>query len=185
MPLIVDQFDDWVTYVPEIGTNRLEQEPMTVEIQCMSTAEYKSVQRKWGPKLQGKNALSRAQRMVEKIIRERVRNVRLCFVENHTTGERFPLESGDDLIAHAPAALVDDIFAAITDASHLSSGLKKNSSSLSDFSAAEIPPSRGIVKPAKEKAESKRGSQGGERSGSSETVTVKRTQTLPGDSPPS
>lgn len=182
MPLIVDRFDDWVTYVPDIGDNRTESEPMTVEIQCMTTAEYKAVRRAWAPRLQGKKGTSRAEKLVDKIISERVRNVRLCSVRNHTTGETFELSTAADLLEHAPSALIDDIFGAITDASQLSDGVKKSSSSRYGSSTAEIQPSPGTAKTASGKAESKKDSQAAKPSASSATATERQTQTSPGDS---
>lgn len=152
MPLIVDQFDDWVEYIPDIHENRLEAEPMTVEIQSLSTGEYKAIQRRWGPRLQGKQALTRAQRMVEKIITDRVRNIRLLKVRNHETGEILDVKTPAQLLEHAPPALIDDIFAAIVDSSHLSAGLKKKSHSRSDSSTREIHRSDGTAIAASGKA---------------------------------
>ena len=181
MPLVIDQFDDWVEYVPDIAENRLEQEPMTVEIQGMTTGEYKAVQRKWGPKLQGKQALGRAQRMVEKIVLDHVRNVRLCKLHNHDTGEIIDIKTAEQLLEHAPPGLIDDIFNAIVDASHLSAGLKKKSSSQSDSSAAEIRPSGGTAKPASGRAPSKPTSPAEKPFDGSETASKTPTPTLLGD----
>jgi len=177
MPFHIDRFDDWVEYIPDIGDNRLLPDPMSVEIQAMSTAEYKAVQRAWGPKLQGKQAIGRAQRMVEKIVRERVRGVKLCTVDNHTTGETFALETGEDLLAYAPASLIDDIFEAITNASHLSAGLRKNLQRQSASSSQEIPPSPGTAETASGRAASKPSNPADKPFVSSEAATVKPAQT--------
>jgi len=184
MPLIVDRFDDWAEYIPDVGDNRLEETPMSVEIRAMSTAEYKAVQRRWGPKLQGKQALGRAQRMVEKIIAERVRDVRHCIVVNHTTGDEVIPKTASDLLEHAPASLIDDIFAAIIDASHLSAGLRKNLQRQSDSSSRTIPPSPGTAENASGRVASKPANPAEKPFAGSETATEKATQALLGDSLP-
>lgn len=154
MPLIVNRFDDWIEYTPDADDNRLIDEPMTVEIQSMSTAEYKAVQRSWGPKLQGKNAIGRAQKMVEAIIKKRVRNIRNLFVVD-ASGNELEVTDPEEMMSVAPPYLIDDLFEAITNASHLSKGTRKNLQSQSDSYSREIQPSRGTAASASERAPSK------------------------------
>ena len=177
MPFTANRFDDWVEYIPDIGDNRLEVEPMTVEIQAMTTAEYKAVQRSWGPKLQGKNALGRAQRMVDKILRDRVRNVRLFFVEDHLTGDVSEVTDLDEVLRLAPAELQDDLFEAITKASHLSAGLRKKSQRQSGSFSVETQPSAGTAETANVRAASKPDSPADKPYDSSEGAKVRLAQT--------
>ena len=169
MPRIVEQLDGWNVYVPDVDDNRIDSDPMTVEIQSMNTAEVKRWQRAWGPRLQGKNAIARARKMTEEIVSNRCRNVVGYTVDG------VEIETGEDLITHGESDVIEDCFNAVIKASHLSAGLKKNLASLSDSYSAEIPPSDGTAEAASERVKSSPKPQAAKVSAGSATVPEKAT----------
>jgi hypothetical protein len=125
--------DEWVEYVPDVMDNRVDSEPMTCEIRPMTVRDMRNMQSAYGSRLAGKHASRRAMNLVTKILAERVRNVRNCFVGR-------PIETGADLAEFGLSEIIDDVFAAVVSMSHLQEGLAKKSDSPSDSSPAETGP---------------------------------------------
>lgn len=121
MGIRIEAFEsEWVEYVPDVLDNRLDDEPMTCEIHPLSAGEMRELSRRYGSQLAGKNSASHAVRLLERVISTRVRNIRNCYVGREIT-------TGAELAEHGLSAMIDDIFAAIVDLSHLSKGVKKSS----------------------------------------------------------
>ena len=125
MGIYVDIPDGWVDYTPKAMGNREDPDPTTVEIQPMNAAELREFQRRFGPAMRGKNADQHAVKLVRKLLCDRVRAVRNCYFQGEIT-------TGDELAERGPSALIDDVFTAIVDLSHLQEGLRKKSESPSD-----------------------------------------------------
>jgi hypothetical protein len=138
MAIHVDTYEDWIRYVPDYEDNRLSDEPMDCEILPMSAAEVRDLRSRYAAKLQGKGAERRAVAMVERILRDHVRDVRRCYIGRQ-------IRTGDDLAKHGLSELIDDVFQAVVSASHLDAGVKKKSSSQSGCSAAVTTQSTGVT----------------------------------------
>jgi hypothetical protein len=135
MPRITQALDaEWVEYIPDVGDNRFDDDPMTVEVRPMTVGDFKAFQRQYGPRLNvgAGAAIRHAQKIAEKILRERVRNI-VGYVH---LGK--PVRSGDDLVEFGESEVCDDVFSAIVKISHLQEGLKKKYVSQSDSSRATI-----------------------------------------------
>ena len=125
---IEDIESEWVEYVPDIGDNRDDPEPCIMEIRPMSTREVREMQVQAAREIsKGKKsqAIKVSMRLVERVISERVRNVQGCHI-------RQDILTGEDLVEWGTGELIDDVWQAIQDISHLREGLKKKSVSSSD-----------------------------------------------------
>lgn len=128
--------EDWVTYVPDVDGNRLDENPLTVEIRPLSTEELRAYNRglaAMGPKLSAKAQAKRADKVALRIFSDRVRNVR-----NYTVLGR-KIETGADLFQHGEIIVQDDVWEALVNISTLSEGLLGKSSSQP---ASSSPPTR-------------------------------------------
>ena len=122
---------EWVEYVPDVLDNRDDPEPMSLEIRPMTISDLREMQTTQGRRLAGKDADRRAVRLVTRILTERVRNVRNCYVGREIT-------TGAELAEYGLSAIIDDVFSAIIDISKLQDSIKKNSGSPSGSSPAAM-----------------------------------------------
>lgn len=121
-------FEDWVEYTPEALDNRDSPEPMTLEIKPMSAAEQQRHRLVEGPKLADKaNGIRNAERLVSKMLKERVRNIAGLAMEVHGADGVKVVEITDpaQFDECAPEELRVDIFRAILDGNKLAEGVKK------------------------------------------------------------
>jgi len=130
MARIIEDVDQWVEYVPDVDDNRIDPDPMTVEICPMTTGEIKRMGRQYGAQLSNKKkSIERAQKLTAAIISERVRNVKNYSFRGTV------IETGEQLV-ETETELIDDVFEAITKISKLQDGLKKKLNSSSGGSTA-------------------------------------------------
>lgn len=138
----IQDFDgDWVEYVPDVGDNRDDPDPMTVEVRPLTTPEFKAIQRlAMTPLLRGKkdSVLKATQALQDRVLTECVRAV-----TNYSLPKVGAITTGEQFAKHAEPFIQDEVFAAIQDMSKLSEGLKKKSSSRSVSSSPTIPPGNG------------------------------------------
>jgi hypothetical protein len=134
MGIRIDLTDDWVEYVPDVLGNRADLEPTTMEIHPMSASELRSFQARYGSSLRGKQADKRAAQLVRRVLTERVRNIQNCYVQRQIC-------TGEELAEYGLSALIDDVFTAIMDLSHLQEGLKKK------FDSPCVSPRRAVQLP--------------------------------------
>lgn len=111
-----EKLEDWVTYVPDVDDNRIDPDPLTVEIHPMSAEEWRSFQRGIAVG-KPKGAYDRTEKAVRRILSERVRNI--CGYKANGVAIR----TGAELFDHGEPVVYDDVFEAITNISTLSAGL--------------------------------------------------------------
>lgn len=142
MARILSLEEDWVEWLPSIDGNRDSEDPVSMELRPMSAEEYRAATR--GIALgSGKQALARAQRVVQRIITERVRNVK-----NYSIGG--PIVTGEDLAKRGEVDIVDEVFEALKNISVLGDGLKKKLTSPSDsLPTPTTPRGNGVASSAK------------------------------------
>jgi hypothetical protein len=180
MGISLKQPEDLVWYVPEYGDNRIAnpQDQARVLISPMSAMELNRFQAgiAAGNK---KQALKRAQALIERVVSEKVQEA-INFTVETPDGVVQPT-NGPDLVAAlrtvaAPGKeLIDDIFEAIKDQSQAEDGILKKSDSRCESSPAETTPSYreaapGVVDPATQTSPTK-------NVGGSGTATGEATQT--------
>tara|TARA_R100001510_G_scaffold27255_1_gene23995 strand:+ start:100 stop:465 length:366 start_codon:yes stop_codon:yes gene_type:complete len=110
-------------FVPEWNDNRDKDEAdqVVVKLAPMTGGELRSVHRSAVTK-DGKVDFDKAHQAIEKIIRKRVSNI-----ENLVDILDEPVTDGSQLWDRAEQGLIDEVYAAITEASVLREGLKKKS----------------------------------------------------------
>lgn len=135
----VDLIEDWVDFTPEIDGNREDDDPMIMEIQSMSSEERRAFSRRLPAKLLKSKEITRGQKLVERILAERVRNIR-----NYQVG-RDVILTGEELAQHGEEAVIDEIYEAITDLSILKEGMREKSPSQSVSSTAKTAPGNGAA----------------------------------------
>lgn len=130
----VKRITDVVEYVLDIGDNRTEDDPFTVELEPISGEEMMKIERGMGKMTRGSdmNFMTRAHMTRDKIIKERVKGVRNYEVEDNA-GVVFTPTNGEELLRAVKIAgasevdlVLDDILEALKDHSKLSEGLAKN-----------------------------------------------------------
>lgn len=118
--------EDWVDYVPDVDDNRTDESPVTVELYPLSVEQLRSYQR--AAANESKTATSRGQKVIERILSDRVRNVRNYVVFGKV------ITNGAELFKHGEQAISDNVFDALVNISTLKAGLRKKSVSQSDSS---------------------------------------------------
>ena len=144
MARVIKRIDDATWYVPEIDDNRTDPDPFMVLITPLSGVEMRKLERAGMGKLtrnRGEiNFLKRAQDTQEKIISEKVLDVKNYSVLNPTTNEVLTPANGSDLVKAVLLAgakeieILDDILEAMKDASRLDEGVLENLKLQSDSS---------------------------------------------------
>jgi len=168
----VDLIEDWVDYTPEIDGNRDDDEPMVVELKPLSGEQMRAYGRQVSTRHNRVNEIVRGQKLVTRILSDRVRNVR-----NYQVGDD-RIETGDQLAKHGETVVIDEIFDALTEMSVLREGLPGKSRSRSDSS------SRGTARPGNGAAVDAKAMTLGTGSDQSATATTTKTKTSPGHGPP-
>lgn len=124
---------DGVWYAPDIDGNRDDPDPFEVFIHPMTAGDMKRVERGMGEYTAGKiNFAERGQKQVREIISKCVTDARGYSIWNTKTGEKITPRNGAALYAaimdhgdDKEASILDDVFQAIKDASHLKAGLRE------------------------------------------------------------
>ena len=120
-----------VDYVPDIEDNRNDPDPFVVRIKPMTAAEMKMLERSMGEMTAGKaaNFLERADKVARAIFKRCVVSVR-GYTARSKDGTVMTPSTGVELYDAvnscgdpAESAVIDDIYAAIKDHSHLRAGL--------------------------------------------------------------
>ena len=113
--------EDLREYVPEWNGNRdkPEAEQMSVELAPMTGGELRAAQRAALGR-DGKVSLKSAEAAIERIIKARVARLHNC---EDILGQ--PIENGEGLWERAEQSLIDECYAALTEVSTLSEGMRK------------------------------------------------------------
>jgi len=149
MARVIKRIEDATWYVPDIDDNRADPEPFMVQITPLSGIEMRRLERTGMGKItRGRgevNFLKRAQETQEKIISEKVLDVKNYAVQNPSTGEILEPSDGASLVKAILLAgakeveILDDILEAMKDSSRLDEGLLGNLNLQFDSVSQEIP----------------------------------------------
>jgi hypothetical protein len=115
--------EDTRDYIPKWQGNRDldESEQVVLTIAPMTGGELRKIHRAAISK-DGKVDWTKAQAAVEEVVRKRVVSIENCI----DILDR-PIQNGEQLMDHGEQFMIDEAYAAITEASTLRSGLKKRS----------------------------------------------------------
>src|SRR5687767_288787 len=110
MGRISQKVEDWVEYTPDVGDNRDDPEPLTVELRPMTGEAWRSYQRGLTIGKGGRKDLARRSEKINgRILAENVRNVRNYMVD----GKR--ITTGEELFKYGEPVVYEDVFEAIMD----------------------------------------------------------------------
>ena len=146
MARVIKRIEDATWYVPDIDSNREDDDPFMVLISPLSGAEMRKLEQSGMAKItkaKGQfNFMKRAQEIQERIISERVIEVKNYSIVD-PKGETFSPENGKELleaILYAPpseAEILEDVLEALKDSSKLDEGVLGNLKPQSDSRSAE------------------------------------------------
>lgn len=148
MARVAKHREDATWYVPDIDDNRDDPEPFMVLISPLSGADMRKLEQTGLGKLTKKgtadiNFMLRAQQLQERIIKERVNDVKNYAVMIEGTDQVLEPKNGAELIkavmsaGASEAGIIDDIVEALKDSSTLSEGTLGNLKPQSDSQTAE------------------------------------------------
>lgn len=133
---------EWEEYVPNIGDNRDDKEPFTVEINPATGAEYSNelaAQLNFTGREDKKKRAEKHENAMREMFRKRVRSPKGYSLFNKDTGERIvpvtSVELFDAILEHGDGeeqGVLTDIFAAIGEQSKLREGLRETLRSRSE-----------------------------------------------------
>lgn len=147
MARIVKQLEDAAWYVPDLGDNRADTDPFRVLIMPLSGADMLRLETQAAGAVTAgaRNAARVANKLRERIIRERVERVEGYQVRNPKTGRAFEPKNGAELVQAVgmaggtePDLVLEDILAALRDHSRLEDGLPERLTSRCEPSSAGI-----------------------------------------------
>ncbi len=131
--------DEYREYTPESYDNRLDPEPITMEVHWLSGQEY----RKYRDKLKirtGHGDVSTNQEQINrKLLANNVRNITNYKVQGK------PITDGDELYLHGEPDIMEEVLDVLTNLSRLESGQAGKSNSQSDSGSVSIKPSTGTA----------------------------------------
>lgn len=149
MARVAKHNEDASWYIPDIDDNREDPDPFMVLISPLSGKDMRKLEQTGLGKLTKKgtvdiNFMERAQRLQERIIKERVLEVKNYAVMLEGSDKVIEPKNGEQLIVAimnagaSEAGIIDDIVDALKDSSTLSEGALGNLKPQSDSQTAEI-----------------------------------------------
>lgn len=140
MARVAKRKEDAVWYVPDIDDNREDSEPFMVLLSPLSAADMRKLEQSGLGKVTRKggtdiNFMERAQQLQERIIRDRVlevKNYSVLLSDNDGKEELFTPTNGKELIkaimsaGASEVAILDDVVEALKDSSTLEEGVLGN-----------------------------------------------------------
>ena len=147
MARVIKRREDTFWYVPDIDDNREDSEPFMVLLTPLSGADMRRLESANMGKITKRgeiNFMKRAQSIQERIISDRVLEVKNYAISDETDGSVIEPKNGAELIKAIMAAgaseidILDDVIEALKDSSKLDEGMIENLRLQSDSATAEI-----------------------------------------------
>ena len=113
--------EDVVTYIPEADDNRFHDKPWSVDLVPMTAAEQRKYLMTVSSSKEGAQRVKQANSVLGRIFRDRV-----VQVHNLTDIRGREITTGEELFDRSETEYIDEIWAALTKASQLRGGLKKD-----------------------------------------------------------